>query len=121
MGNLTTAPPAGSSSVRRSRQLGEACQSTWDCRRLEIETGQAVGVKVRQGACQAGGGEEVLAWKPWKVEAWNSRQLTSAGKKAGQDDALTNLGKRDIFCGFSCQKRPRQDFKCSLQFLPEEL
>ena len=30
-------------------------------------------------------------WKAWKVEAWNARQLTSAGQKAGQDDALTDL------------------------------
>ena len=29
--------------------------------------------------------------------------MASAGKKAGQDDALTNLGKRDIFCGFQMQ------------------
>ena len=83
-----------------------------------VKIGQAPsGVKVRQTR----GGKEVLAWKPWKVlncqtqlilqmltdkrqtwklwkvEAWNSRQLASAGQQAGQDDALTNLGT-----GFCC-------------------
>ena len=32
-------------------------------------------------------------WKAWKVEAWNARQLAAAGQQAGQDNALTDLGK----------------------------
>ena len=40
-------------------------------------------------------------WKAWKVEAWNARQLTSAGQKAGQDDALTDLGEgKYLFCRY---------------------
>ena len=41
--------------------------------------------------------EQRHTWKDWKIETWNSRQLTSAGQQAGQDDALTDLGKEFIF------------------------
>ena len=118
----------GTPPVCRCRQLREGWESIGDCRWLKsCHIGQTTSrVKVRQTTCQAGGGQEVLAWKPWKVvhfsthvlvyfwfcmcqqtkdirglsatwkawkvEAWNARQLTSAGQKAGQDDALTDLG-----------------------------
>ena len=58
----------GTSSV--SREFWEACKSTGKSRCIESTShvGQATsGVKVRETSCQAGGGEEVLAWKPWKV------------------------------------------------------